>query len=129
MEKIIDIGEKEISNIAISAYLAGLIDGDGTIQESKVVIYNQDKQLVEQVQQLIERLTGFECSLRPYSYPNHAKPLFHLTICGKVRIQSLLSSILPFLIGKKLIAESVFQIISQKKTYNLRTLQKNEYYK
>lgn len=103
-------------------YLAGMIDGEGFVGiekkspskknlgfSPKIAIYNTNKLIIERCDQYFKDL-GLACHVM-VSNPKRAttiyKPLYRIDMQGMKRVNRLLQYIIPFLAGKKQVAEIV----------------------
>lgn len=114
-------GRATLSGKSLCAYIAGLIDGDGTIYLHKR-IRNERLQVTPRVvftssgtglAEFIHSIYGGSMSiLQPRTGYRERKPYTYLLIAGKRRAGDLITDMLPYLIIKKGKAEEVLRCLN-----------------
>lgn len=109
-------------SIAEAAWLAGVIDGEGSIglynygKEGRRVLIqmsNTNKAFVEKVRHVIG--CGSNVVRHKFSGAHKGrKPIYHYTLKGSARCYIILKQILPFLIIKKEVAKKIIKEIEEK---------------
>ena len=105
------------------AFVAGIIEGEGTFSLSKsvdqrhgkhytsfhpqIIIVNNNLQLLEFCQDIIGGAI-YEKQEPKGSYPFHGK-VFDLRICGQRKILNAIANLLPFLVSKKREGELLYE--------------------
>lgn len=110
------------------AWLAGFIDGEGSIHLHKAInrkgnsywsprfaIYNNDIQTLENSQRIIYESTGLlqkihERKPEVNMFIAGRRPSYFLTIGGRLKIQRFFVHIIPYLVSKKKLAEEVLRM-------------------
>lgn len=115
------------------AYLAGLIDGEGTVSVQttsgyrkdrgrrersftwKVDVSNTNPAITNEVVSILEQL-GIGYFFGKYNMKNiKHKPVIKVVVSGRPRVEQLLNSVLPWLVGKKPQAELLLRMAARRK--------------
>jgi hypothetical protein len=137
--------QQEIPEVE-KAWLAGIIEGDGSIgmgfQESPraggvrgfavkptIAFSNQDVLLVERVTQLLKALSGKNAMLRELAgnYPG-SFPTMTVSLVGMKAVQAVLEAIHPYLYGMKSAKSRLLRQFLESRMARIRTAQGNPAY-
>lgn len=113
--------------IAEAAWLAGVVDGEGSIglydygREGRCVqiqMGNTNKPFVEEMKRIIGGVGSSVCrttfSTKGKAPHKGRKPMFHYTLKGSLRCYAVLKQVIPYLIIKKEKALSIVQELESK---------------